>query len=180
MGQLGEWGVEERGTWLDFPLVLAELCEAEPCVFQNLEEKALRKFTCVNGNYKGIASRMFQDQMRARLANLMIAVPEKKADEFRSRNHLFYRERDGLSINGASRWNRLAFLPAVLNVETHGLQDAFLGVFDGLAKPINSGKILAVSVVALAFPFDGNSIAVEGHHTNKLIMKGQAGRVGWP
>ncbi len=87
---------------------------------------------------------------------------------FTSRNHSVHRECDGLRVNGAGGGNGLAFLAAVPDVEAHGLQDAFLGLLDGLAKTVDAGEIVTISVVTLAFAFDGNGIAVEGHRTSSL------------
>ncbi len=59
----------------------------------------------------------------------------------------------------------------MLNVQAHGLQDAFLGLFDGLAQAINAGEVVAVGVVALAFALDGDGVAVESHSKSKLTAK---------
>jgi len=111
---------------------------------------------------------MFQNQVRTGLANFAIAVAEKESNEFASGNHSVHRECDGLRVNGAGCGNGLAFLAAVPDVEAHGLQDAFLGLLDGLAKTVDTGEIVTVGVVTLAFAFDGYGIAVEGHYTSSL------------
>jgi hypothetical protein len=64
----------------------------------------------------------------------------------------------------------------VLDAEAHGLQDAFLGLLDGFAKTVDAREIVTVSVVTLAFAFDSDGIAVEGHLGIKFIMKGRGGR----
>ena len=51
------------------------------------------------------------------------------------------------------------------DVETHGFEDAFLGLFDGLAEAVDPGEILAVGVVALTFALDSDWIAVKSHCT---------------
>ena len=114
---------------------------------------------------------MFQNQVRTSLAGFAIAVAQEEPNKFASGNHSVQRECDGLRVNGASCGNGLAFLAAMLDVETHGLQYTFLGLFDGLAKTIDSGEIVAVGVVTLAFAFDGNGIAVKSHAGIKFTTK---------
>jgi hypothetical protein len=67
------------------------------------------------------------------------------------------------------------FLTAVPDVEAHGLQDAFLGLLDGLPETVDAGKIVAVCVVALALAFDGYGVTVKGHPGIKFTMKKRAG-----
>ena len=122
----------------------------------------------MNGNHERFSSGMLQNQVRTGLANFAIAVTQEEPNEFASGNHSVHRECDGLRVNGAGCGNGLAFLAAVPDVEAHGLQDAFLGLLDGLAKTVNTGEIVTVGVVTLAFAFDGNGIAVEGHRTSSL------------
>ena len=62
----------------------------------------------------------------------------------------------------------------MLNVETHGLQNAFLGFFNGLAEAVHAREIIAVGVVTPALALNGYGIAVEGHARSKLTMKRRA------
>src|SRR6266849_11135288 len=92
-----------------------------------------------------------------------------------SGNHSVQRERNRLRVNGAGRRNGPAFLAAVPDVEAQCLQDAFLGLLDGLPETVDAGKIVAVGVVALAIAFDGYGVAVKGHPGIKSTMKKSAG-----
>ena len=125
----------------------------------------------MDGNYESLARGMLENQMRAGLAGAVIALPEKKPDKFASGDHLVHCEGDGLGVDGARLGNGLALFPAMLNVQAHGLQDAFLGLFDGLAEAIDARKVVAVSVIALAFAFDGDGVTVESHAKGKLTTK---------
>ncbi len=141
----------------------------------DLEKQSLRKISGVDRNHEGLARGMFQNQVGTRLAGSAIPLPQKKADEFASGNHSVQRERNRLRVNGAGRRNGPAFLAAVPDVEAHGLQDAFLGLLDGLPETVDAGKIVAVGVVALAIAFDGYGVAVKGHPGIKSTMKKSAG-----
>jgi hypothetical protein len=59
----------------------------------------------------------------------------------------------------------------MLDIESHGLQDAFLGLLDGLAETIDAGEIVAVGIVTLALAFDGDGVAVESHAEIQFTMK---------
>src|SRR5437899_2941453 len=98
----------------------------------------------MNWNHERFSSGMLQNQVRAGLANFAIAVTQEEPNEFTSGNHSVQRERDGFRVNGASGGNGLTFLAAVLDVQAHGLQDAFLGLLNRLAETINSGEIVTI------------------------------------
>src|SRR6266849_10816791 len=94
-----------------------------------------------------------------------------------SGNHSVQRERNRLRVNGAGRRNGPAFLAAVPDVEAQCLQDAFLGLLDGLPETVDAGKIVAVGVVALALAFDGYGVAVKGSSWNQVYNEDER-RVG--
>ncbi len=149
-------------------LIAAEVFEREFGVFQNLEKQTLGKITGVNGNHERFSSGMFQNQVRAGLTRFAIAVTDEESNEFASGNHSVHRECDGFRVNGAGGGNGLAFLATVLNIDAHSLQNAFLGLLDGLAETIDAREVVTIGVVTLAFAFDGYGIAVEGHCTSSL------------
>lgn len=82
---------------------------------------------------------MFQNQVRTRLAGSVIPLPQKKTNAFASGDHSVQREGDRLGVNCAGCWNGLALLATVLNVLAHGVQDALLGLLNGLPETIDAG-----------------------------------------
>ena len=74
--------------------------------------------------------RALQNKVRLGLADLAVALANQEAREFTRRRHLVHCEGDRLGVDRACRRNWLAILSAVIDVKTHGLEDAPLGLFD--------------------------------------------------
>ena len=133
-----------------------------------LEKQTFRKISGVDRNHERLSAGVLQNQVRTGLSGLAIPLPQKKTNELASGNHSIQGKRDRLGVDSASCWNGLAFFTAVLDVKAHGLQDAFLGLLDGLPEAIDAWKIFAVGVVTLALSFDCYGIAVKRHPAPSL------------
>ena len=114
---------------------------------------------------------MLQDQVRAGLAGSVIALAKQKTNQLASGNHLFQREGNSFGIDRTGGGNGFALFQTMSDVKTHGFQYAFLGLLDGLAQAIDTGKVIAIGVVALALAFNRDWVAVKRHLEIKFTMK---------
>lgn len=142
---------------------LAKIFKRKSGVLENLKEQTLGEISGMHGNHKGLSRRMLENQMRTSLPGPAIPLTQEETNELAGGNHSIQGERDCLSIDSAGCRNGLTFFAAMLDVEAHGFQDALLGLFDGLAQAVDAREVIAVSVITLAFAFDGNWVAIEGH-----------------